>query len=83
VSILFEIVVGRPTRCAVSTPPNIPAFVSSVIKSGLCYISDTRYSFHDILEIMKNNNCQIEDGVGSADVWGFVKWVESTEHPQK
>jgi serine/threonine protein kinase len=82
-SILFEIVVGRPARGEIFIPTNIPAFVSNIIKSGLYYTSETRYSFGGIFQILKNNEFAIEDGVDSADVSAFVNWIESSEQPEK
>jgi hypothetical protein len=80
-SILFEIVVGRPVNGETSVPTNIPSFISAIIKTGLW--SERRCSFRDILDILKHNNFQIEDGVDSADVFAFIKWVESAEQSEK
>jgi serine/threonine protein kinase len=80
-SILFEIVVGRPAHGEVSIPRNIPAFVSQIIEAGLW--SGRQYSFHDILEILKKNNFEIEDGIDSAEVFAFISWVESAEQSEK
>jgi exonuclease V gamma subunit len=54
-----------------------------IIESGLFPISERRFSFNDILEILKMNKFQIEDGVDSAEVSAFVNWVESAEYPNK
>jgi hypothetical protein len=78
-SILFELMFGRPPQGEISIPTGIPAFVSRIIESGLSPISTTYYSFDTILELLKQNNFQIEDGVDSAEVSAFVNWVESTE----
>jgi serine/threonine protein kinase len=80
-SILFEIVVGRPANGEGSVPTNIPSFVSRIIKTGLW--SKKRCSFADVLEILKENNFQIEDGVDSAEVFAFISWVESAEQEEK
>jgi hypothetical protein len=80
-SILFEIVVGRPVKGETSVPSHLPAFVSRLIETGLWLKSEIEWSFHDIFEILKKNNFQIEDDVDSAEVWTFVSWVESTEQP--
>jgi serine/threonine protein kinase len=80
-SIFFEIVVGRPANGEVSVPMNIPGFVSKIIEFILQ--SDRGCSFHDILDFLKENEFQIEDGVDSAEVFAFVNWVESAEHPGK
>jgi hypothetical protein len=75
--ILFEIVVGRPANGEASIPRGIPDFVSMIIESGLSAICGRHYSFNAILEILKQNDFQIEDGVDSAEVSAFVSWVES------
>jgi hypothetical protein len=80
-SILFEIVVGRPANGETSVPTNIPYFVSEIIETGL--LPGRQCSFHDILDFLKENDFQIEDGVDSAEVFAFVNWVESAEHPGK
>jgi hypothetical protein len=82
-SILFEIMIGVRPQGELSIPTGIPDFVSRIIKSGLSRISKTRYSFNMILEILKQNEFQIEDGVDSAEVSAFVNWVESAESPDK
>jgi serine/threonine protein kinase len=82
-SILFELVFGHPPQGEASIPTGIPEFVSKIIKSGLSPLSGTRYSFHTILEILKQNHFEILDGVDSAEVSAFVNWVESAEHPNK
>jgi serine/threonine protein kinase len=83
VSILFELVFGRPPQGEASIPADIPSFVSRIIKSGLSPLSGMNYSFNTILDILKQNNFEIEDGVDSAEVSSFVNWVESAEHPDK
>jgi serine/threonine protein kinase len=70
-SILFEIVVGRPANSDVSVPRNIRGFVSKIIETGLW--SKTQSSFRAILDILKANNFEIEDGVDSAEVFAFIK----------
>jgi serine/threonine protein kinase len=82
-SILFELVFGRPPHGEASIPTGIPDFVSNIIKSGLSPISEGSYSFNTILDILKRNNFQVEDGVDSAEVSVFVNWVESSEPPDK
>jgi serine/threonine protein kinase len=78
-SILFELMFGYPPQCNSPISTGIPDFVSRIIKSGLSPISETSYSFNIILEILKQNEFQIEDGVDSAEVSAFVNWVESAE----
>jgi hypothetical protein len=80
-SIVLEIMSGGPAKHEVSIPTGIPDFVSMMIKSGLSPISRTNVSFNALLEILKWNKFQIEDGVDSAEVSGFVSWVESAEYP--
>jgi hypothetical protein len=82
-SILFELVFGRPPGHELSIPTGIPDFVSTIIKLGLSPISRRSYSFNTILDILKQNDFKIEDGVDSTEVSGFVSWVESAEHPDK
>jgi hypothetical protein len=78
-SILFELVLEHPPHAEAFIPTHIPDFVSMIIKAGLSARSRTRYSFNTILEMLKEHNFQIEDGVDSAEVSAFVKWVESSE----
>jgi serine/threonine protein kinase len=82
-SILFELMFGGPPESEVSIPTRIPAFVSTITESGLSARSETNYSFNTVLEILKQNNFEIENGVDSAEVSQFVNWVESAEYPDK
>jgi predicted metal-binding protein len=82
-SILFEIVVGRPAHGEISVPTDIRCFVSRIIETGLSMESDTEYSFHDIFEILKQNEFRIEHGVDSSEVSAFVSWIESAEQREK
>jgi serine/threonine protein kinase len=81
--LLFDIVVGRPANGEPLVPTGIPNFVSRIIKSVLSPVSRSKYSFHDIFELLKQNDFQIEEGVDSAEVSAFVSWVESAEQPEK
>jgi hypothetical protein len=83
VSILFELLFGSPSQGDFSMPTGIPTFVCTLIESKLHRRSETRYTFDDILETLKQNNFRIEDGVDSAEVSRFVRWVESAELPDK
>jgi serine/threonine protein kinase len=78
-SILFELVCGHPPQSERSIPTGIPDFVSRIIESGLAPRSGTSYSFTTILDILKQNDFQIEDGVESSEVSAFVSWIESAE----
>jgi hypothetical protein len=82
-SILFELVVGHPAQGEASVPTGIPDFVYRIIESKFYLRSETRYSFDAILEILKQNDFRIEDGVDSAEVSKFVGWVESAKLPEK
>jgi serine/threonine protein kinase len=82
-SILFEVVFGSPPEGELSIPTGIPAFVSRIIESGLSPVLGTSYSFDTILDILKHNDFQRADNVGSAEVSSFVSWVESAEYPDK
>jgi serine/threonine protein kinase len=81
--ILFEILVGRSATGELSLPTSIPAFISTIIRSGLYPTSETRHSFDEILRILKWNDFRIEDNVDPAEVSAFVNWVESAEHAEK
>jgi serine/threonine protein kinase len=80
-SILFEIVGGQPTSGESSVPTTIPSFVSEIIETGLW--STRRCSFQDIMKILKEKNFQIEDGVGAANVFALINWLESREQSEK
>jgi hypothetical protein len=80
-SILFEIVVGEPAEFGISIPADIPDFISTIIISTCGF--ETRYSFGDIIRILRENEFRMEDGVDSAEVSAFVSWVESAEQLQK
>jgi hypothetical protein len=82
-SILFELVFRRSPQSESSIPTGILDFVSRIIKSGLSPLSGTSYSFYTILNILKKNTFQREDGVDSAEVSTFVNWVESPEQREK
>jgi serine/threonine protein kinase len=79
-SILYELMFGHPPQGEVSILMGIPDFVSKIIQLGLSLISRRSYSFNTILEILKQNDFRIEDGVDSSEVSAFVSWVESAEH---
>jgi serine/threonine protein kinase len=82
-SILFELLFGRPPQDDSSIPTGIPNFVSMIFKSTFRQRSEPRYSFTDILEILKQNKFRIEDDVDSEGVSRFVSWVESAELPDQ
>jgi hypothetical protein len=76
-------VFGCPPQCDTSIPTGIPDFVSELIPSSLFHISGRSYSFNTILDILKQNDFQIEDGVNSTEVSAFINWVESAEESDK
>jgi hypothetical protein len=82
-SVLFELVSGGHLEGESFLPVAIPSFVSEMIKSVLSPTSRTSCSFNTILEILKQNNFKIEDGVDSGEVSAFVSWIESVEYPDK
>jgi hypothetical protein len=82
-SILFELEFGRPPQGETSISRGIPDFVSRIIKSRLSPISESNYSFNTILNLLKQNNFEIAEGVDLAEVSAFVRWVESAEEPDK
>jgi hypothetical protein len=84
-SILYEIMFGCPPPTEGSIPTGIPGFVSGIIKSCLSLTSKSSrsFSFHNMLDILLENNFKIEKGVDSAEVLAFVSWVESAEYPDQ
>jgi hypothetical protein len=78
-SILFELVFGPPPKGEISIPTGTPGFVCRIIKSGLSPRSRRSYSFNSVLEILKEHDFRIKDGVDSAEVSAFVNWIESAE----
>jgi serine/threonine protein kinase len=62
-SILFELVFGRPPQGEISIPTGIQPFVWEIIASRLSPISARSYSFNIILVILKRNDFEISDGV--------------------
>jgi hypothetical protein len=82
-SILFEIVSVRSVNGETFIPTDVPDFVLRIIESELRHRSDTKQSFHDIFEILKNNGFQIAEGVDYAEVSAFVRWVESAEQSKE
>jgi serine/threonine protein kinase len=79
--ILYELVFGSPPQSEVSIPMGIPNFVSRIIETGLSPISRRNYSFNTILNILRQNDFEIENGVNSAEVSAFVNWVNSERSP--
>jgi hypothetical protein len=83
--LLFEIVTGSlsPLLRAAKTdeevilPPDIPAFVSEIIKGGLRPIAVGELSFIGICESLKANDFRIVAGVDSDEVSAFINRVES------
>jgi hypothetical protein len=80
-SILFEVLFGHPPQGETSIPTGIPSFVSEILKSGLSPMSGSQCSYNTLLDILKENNFAIEEGVDSEEVSAFVRWIESTEYP--
>jgi serine/threonine protein kinase len=81
--ILFEILIGGSATGELSLPTNIPAFVSTMIKSGLYPTSETRHTFNEIFKILKWNDFRIEDNVDLAEVSAFINWVEAAERAEE
>jgi hypothetical protein len=79
VSILFEIVVGRPVNDEANIPAEVPMFVSEMIKTELSGEKRRQSSFYDIFKTLKQHNFGIVSGVDSAEVLAFVDWVEVIE----
>jgi serine/threonine protein kinase len=83
--ILFEIIVGHlatETEAAneiTALPHEVPMFVWEIIREELSSNSESRKSFGDIFDILKQNEFQIVRGVDSAEVSVFVNRVELAE----
>jgi hypothetical protein len=82
-SIFFEVVVDQPANAETSIPLNIPDFVSKIIEGRLWSESKMQCPFCNIFRILKENAFRIVEGVDSAEILAFVKWVESTANPGK
>jgi uncharacterized protein YdaT len=82
---LFEIIFGHPARLpGISNDQmidhaNVPVFVSEIIATSQSPEWRRRESFHNIFDILKENDFTIMSEVDSADVLSFVNWVESFE----
>jgi hypothetical protein len=57
----------------------IPDFVSKMIEAIGSRDYKTINSVKCIVDTLKKNDFKIESGVDSAEVWEFVKWVETCE----
>jgi serine/threonine protein kinase len=57
----------------------VPYFVSKMIEAIGSRDYKTINSMKCIVDILKENDFKIENGVDSAEVWEFVKWVENCE----
>jgi hypothetical protein len=79
VSILFEIVVGRPAIGKVTFLPDVAGFVAEIIEIGLSVRYKAKYSFNDIFETLEQNQFRIMAGVDPAEVFAFVKWVQLSD----
>jgi serine/threonine protein kinase len=83
--ILFEIIVGHLATEAeaaneiTTLPLEVPMFVSEIIRRELSSNSESRRSFGDIFDILKQNEFQIVRGVDSAEVSVFVNQIELAE----
>jgi hypothetical protein len=83
VSILFEIVVGRPPSDEAAVPADVPMFVSEMIEEGLSGEWRRPSSFLDIFETLKEYDFRIVAGVDSAEVLSFVGWVALLEQSRE
>jgi hypothetical protein len=83
VSVLFEIIVGRPVSDETSVPADVLPFVSDMIEAGLSGESRRLSSFWDIFETLKQHNFEIVSGVDSEEVFRFVGWVELLEQARE
>jgi hypothetical protein len=76
--LLSRIVIGDSAEdrgCSLS----VPVFVLEMIERGHSLDSNTKLSFMDIFETLKNNEFRILGGVDSKEVSNFVSWIELTE----
>jgi hypothetical protein len=82
VSILVEIIVGRPaTQSGVSNgqtifPADSPMFVLKMIPADQWAGGRICESFNDVFDLLKKNDFEIPSGVDSAEVLTFITWVE-------
>jgi hypothetical protein len=58
---------------------SVPTFVLNMIEEGHSLDSQSRLSFVDIFDTLKNNDFGLLEGVDSKEVWNFVRWIEFTE----
>jgi hypothetical protein len=86
--LLFEIIVGRPwaqpsapiIKVEMVFPPDVPEFVSQILKEGMPGHGRGRPSFKNIVDSLKKNEFRIVAGVDFEKVADFVRWVESVEN---
>jgi hypothetical protein len=79
-SVLSEVVVGGPASDEAAVPADVPMFVSATIKARLSGESRRRSSFGNVFETRKRHDFGSVAGADSAEVVGFVGWVEFLEH---
>jgi hypothetical protein len=78
-SLLFEIVVGRPSAPSIGAVGAVPAFVSRLIEDGRLPKSRGGLSFVEIVARLKANRFEIMAGVDCYEVSEFVSCMESSE----
>jgi hypothetical protein len=83
VSVLFEIIVGRPPNDETDIPADVPIFVYDLIKAGLSSEMGRRFSFLNVFETLKLHDFKIIAGVDSAEVLSFVDWIEQLEQSRE
>jgi serine/threonine protein kinase len=76
--LLSRIVIGNSAEASRSSL-SVPGFVLKMIESGQCLDSKAKLSFVDIFETLKSNDFRILEGVDSAEVSNYVRWIEVSE----
>jgi hypothetical protein len=83
VSVLFEIIVGRPPNDEADIPAGVPILISDMIETGFSSEMGRRSSFLNVFETLKSHNFKIVSGVDSAEVVAFVDWIEELEQSRE
>jgi serine/threonine protein kinase len=76
--ILSEIVVDSSAERSIHDR-SVPSFVSGLIERGKSAKSAAMESFADIVNILKENEFEILEGVDIREVKNFVYWIEQSE----
>jgi serine/threonine protein kinase len=82
-SLLFEIVVGRPSIPPTGAVNAVPAFVSRLIEDGRLPKSRGGLSFVEMVTHLKTSPFEIVASVDSDEVSVFVSWIELSEQARE